>query len=265
MSETYEIYAIKYGEVKERYRRDNLLMVDDHASLMPIDFYIWVLRNDQRTILVDTGFDQKEAASRGRAVIAEPRDVLKHLDIDADAIDTAIISHLHFDHAGSLHHFENAHFHLQESEMAYATGPCMCDAALRKPFTADHVCEMVKSVYSGRVQFHNGDGEIAPGITVHHTPGHSKGMQSVRVMTEHGPVVLAIDAAHFYENFEERIPFPIVHNQEEMLKSFDVLERLAGGKRNVIPGHDPLVFKRYPAWKPDTDGIVHRLDLPRLD
>ncbi|MEO1720550.1 MAG: MBL fold metallo-hydrolase, partial [Pseudomonadota bacterium] len=100
MSETYEIYAIKYGEVKERYRRDNLLMVDDHASLMPIDFYIWVLRNDQRTILVDTGFDQKEAASRGRAVIAEPRDVLKHLDIDADAIDTAIISHLHFDHAG---------------------------------------------------------------------------------------------------------------------------------------------------------------------
>ena len=47
--------------------------------------------------------------------------------------------------------------------MAYATGPCMCHAHLRYPFTADHVCEMVRKVYSGRVQFHDGDAEVAPG------------------------------------------------------------------------------------------------------
>lgn len=265
MSETYEIYAIKYGEMKDRYRRDNFLMDDDHATPMPIDYYVWVLRNKHRTLMVDTGYDHKEAQARGRAIIAEPREVLKHLDIDAATIDTVIVSHLHYDHAGTLDHFPSARFHIQEAEMAYATGRCMCDASLRKPFTADHVCQMVKSVYSGRVQFQNGDGEIAPGITVHHTPGHSKGMQSVRVMTDHGPVVLAVDAAHFYENFERRIPFPIVHNQEDMLRSFDRLEALAGGQRNIVPGHDPLVFDRYPAWTPETAGIVHRLDLPRLD
>ena len=71
--------------------------------------------------------------------------------------------------------------------MAYATGPCMCHDHLRYPFTADHVCEMVRNVYSGRVIFHDGDGEVAPGITVHKIGGHSRGLQCVRVMTAGGP------------------------------------------------------------------------------
>ena len=58
--------------------------------------------------------------------------------------------------------FPNARFHLQAAEMTYATGPCMCHDHLRYPFTADHVCEMVRNVYSGRVMFHDGDGEVAP-------------------------------------------------------------------------------------------------------
>ena len=29
-------------------------------------------------------------------------------------------------------------------------------------------------------------------------------------------------------------------------------------------GIDPLVLKRYPAWKPQTEGFVHRVDVPRL-
>jgi hypothetical protein len=32
-----------------------------------------------------------------------------------------------------------------------------------------------------------------------------------------------------------------------------------------VPGHDPLVLQRYPALNAQTQGIVHRLDVPRLD
>lgn len=264
-TETYEILAIKYGEMTKRTRKDNFMHADDHDAPMPLDYYVWVVRNANRTILVDTGFDRKEAANRGRELAHEPREILERVGIDAEKLDTLIVSHLHFDHAGTLHDFPAARFHLQETEMAYATGRCMCDHALQLPFTADHVCEMVKNVYSGRVQFHDGDGYVAPGVTVHHVPGHSKGVQCVRVMTEHGPVVLAADATHFYENFEQRKPFYITVDVEATLRTYDKLEDLAGGKRNVVPGHDPLVTKRYPALKPDTQGIVHRLDLPRLD
>ena len=78
------------------------------------------------------------------------------------------------------------------------------------PFTADHVCEAVKRLYSGRVVFHDGEGQVADGVTVHCVGGHSRGLQCVRVLTDAGWLVLASDAAHYYENFEARKPFPIV-------------------------------------------------------
>jgi hypothetical protein len=40
---------------------------------------------------------------------------------------------------------------------------------------------------------------------------------------------------------------------------------LAGSPRRVVPGHDPLVLQRYPALNRETEGIVHRLDVARLD
>lgn len=266
MSETYEILSVKYGGVTKRTRADNFMhpTPDDHAAPMPIDYFVFVIRNANRTILVDTGFDHKEAKARGRQITAEPVEVLAKIGIKAADIKDTIITHLHFDHAGTMFHYPSCKFHLQEAEMAYATGKCMCEGSMKTPFTVDHVCEMVKNVYSGRVQFHDGDGQIAPGVTVHKSPGHSKGIQAIRVMTAHGPVVLASDVVHFYENIENRRPFFITIDQEATLKSYDRLVSLAGGLKNVIPGHDPLIMKRYPAWKPDTEGLVHRLDAPRI-
>ena len=149
--------------------------------------------------------------------------------------------------------------------MSYATGPCMCHNHLRYPFTGEHICDMVRHVYSGRVIFHEGDGEVAPGITVHKIGGHSRGLQCVRVMTSSGPVVLASDCSHFYENFEKGKVFPITIDIGNVLDGYNKLRALAASPRHVVPGHDPLVLQRYPALNSQTQGIAHRLDLPRLD
>jgi hypothetical protein len=37
---------------------------------------------------------------------------------------------------------------------------------------------------------------------------------------------------------------------------------MAGGLDRVIPGHDPLVLKLYPAARQGLEGVVARLDLP---
>jgi glyoxylase-like metal-dependent hydrolase (beta-lactamase superfamily II) len=124
---------------------------------------------------------------------------------------------------------------------------------------------MVRHVYSGRVEFHDGDGAIVPGITVHKIGGHSRGLQCVRVETASGPVVLASDATHYYENFEQGRPFPIVVDMADTLAGYRRLEDLAGSRRRVVPGHDPLVLQRYPAAGPQLAGIAHRLDVPRHD
>ena len=266
VAETYEILAVKYGENTARKAADNFMHPnpDDHASAMPIDYFVFVIRNANRTILVDTGFDHKEAAARGRKITEEPIVSLKRIGIEPGSIKETIITHLHFDHAGTMDQFPASKFHLQEAEMAYATGKCMCETAMRGPFTPDHVCQMVKNVYSGRVQFHDGDGQVAPGITVHKAPGHSQGIQAIRVNTAHGPVVLASDVVHFYANIEQRRPFYITIDTQATLASYDGLIAMAGGLKNVIPGHDPLILKRYPAWKPETAGLVHKLDAPRI-
>ncbi|MEM6373827.1 MAG: N-acyl homoserine lactonase family protein, partial [Pseudomonadota bacterium] len=147
--------------------------------------------------------------------------------------------------------------HMQAAEMAYATGPCMCHDTLRMPFTAGHVCEAVKRLYSGQVVFHDGDAEIADGVTVHCIGGHSRGLQAVRVRTQAGWMVLASDASHFYENFQQRKPFPIVVDLQNMLDGFDTLTRLASRPALIVPGHDPLVRTYFPRAMADH---IHRLD-----
>lgn len=260
-ADTYEILALKYGTHQERTRLDNFLFADDHAAHSPIDYFVWIIRNKDRTILVDTGFDRAEAKARGgRALSHEPRELLKEIGIDSETLETVIISHLHYDHAGTLDHFPKAHFHVQDAEVAFATGRCMCEPFMRRSFNADHVCSLVRKVYQGRVTFHDGEGQVAPGITVHHAPGHSRGLQCIRVKTASGYVVLAADVAHLYENMERRQPFPIVENVEATLRSYDTLARLATSRNHIVPGHDPLVLKRYPAMDSRTQGLVHRLD-----
>ena len=79
---------------------------------------------------------------------------------------------------------------------------------------------MIGRLFRGRVQFHDGTDELAPGITVHHVGGHTDGLQVMRVKTERGWVVLASDASHFYANFEQMRAYPTVYNVGDMLEGF---------------------------------------------
>ena len=264
-SDTYEILALKYAELTTRKRFESFIAADEHDGPHPIDYFVWVIRNADRTIVVDTGFDAAEGAKRGRKVDRAPAAALEQIGVAAGNVEQVVVTHLHYDHAGTLGAFPKARFHLQEAEMAYATGPCMCHNFLRYPFTVEHVCDMVRNVYSGRVVFHDGDAEIAPGVTVHKIGGHSRGLQCVRVATATGPVVLASDSSHYYENFEKGKVFPITIDIADVLDGYVRLQALAGSPRRVVPGHDPLVLKRYPALNSQTQGIVHRLDVARLD
>jgi glyoxylase-like metal-dependent hydrolase (beta-lactamase superfamily II) len=72
-------------------------------------------------------------------------------------------------------------------------------------------------------------------------------------------VVLGSDAAHFYANFEDYRPFPVVDDVADMLAGYDRMRALATSLDHIVPGHDPLVLARYPAFRAEVDGIV-RLD-----
>ncbi|WP_270933426.1 N-acyl homoserine lactonase family protein [Falsiroseomonas oryzae] len=258
----WQVLALRYG-AHERMAQANFLMpVADAHDAMPIDYFVWLLRGPGgREILVDTGFDPETAARRNRPIMRTVADCLRAVGTTPEAIRDVIISHLHYDHAGNLGLFPNATFHIQDREVAFATGRHMCSTCLRTTFEVEDVVKLVRAVYADRVCFHDGEGEVAPGVTVHRVGGHTDGMQMVRVATARGPLVLAVDAAHFYANAERQNPFPILFDLGAMVQGWRRARQLAGGDESlVIPGHDPLVRRRYPAM--DAEGEVVRLDLP---
>ena len=258
-TETYDVYAVRYATMQNRRRRDNFI-ADPHDGPMPIDYFVWAIVNNNRTIIVDTGFEHVEAGNRGRQLIRLPREGLALLGIESHSVEDVIITHMHYDHAGTLDDFPNARFHIQEQELSFVTGRYMCHNALRHGYSVGHVTGLIERLYADRVVFHDGDEVLAPGISVHHIGGHTRGLQCVRVNTRRGWVVLASDASHFYENMEKGSPFPIVFNVGDMLQGHVKLQRLAESPKHIVPGHDPLVMERYPAPDSELEGIVIRLD-----
>ena len=258
----YEIYAIKYAH-NERRASENFIggvAGDEHDGPMPLDYFVWLLRGGGREVVVDTGFSAAMAAKRQREHIRCPSEGLKLLGVNAQSVKDVVVTHLHYDHIGNFELFPSATFHLQDREMRYATGRHMGQPVFRGAYEVEDVVGMVRSVYAGRVTFHDGDAQIAPGVSVHHIGGHTMGMQAVRVMTARGWVVLASDASHFYANMEQVRPFPIVYSVADMVEGYARLRALADSASHIIPGHDPLVLERYPAPSRDLEGIVVRLD-----
>ena len=258
--DVHEVYAIAYARV-DRRSPDNFLGGDPHDVPMPLAYYVWLIVSESgRTIVVDTGFDQRGAELRKREITLPVGQGLRDFGVDLAAVEDVIITHLHYDHCGNDGLFANARFHLQEAEIAYATGRCMCHPVIRTPFEVEDVVAMVRRVYAGRVAFHDGAAEIVPGVSVHHIGGHSRGLQAVRVRTRRGWVVLASDVAHFYAHLDQRRPYPVIDSVPAMLEGFDTVERLASSRDHVVPGHDPIVQAIYPAARPGTEGWAVRLD-----
>lgn len=255
----HEVYAIKYAH-HERNASANFIGGDPHDGPMPMDYFVWLVRGKDGDIVVDTGFNAAMAAKRGRQLSLPVEQGLRLMGVEAAAVKDVVITHLHYDHVGNFDLFPQATFHLQDLEMRYATGRCMTVEAMRHPYEPEDVVGMVRRVYAGRVRFHDGDGEIAPGVTVHHVGGHTMGLQIVRVATRRGRVVLASDASHYYANMEQGRPFPIVYNVGDMVEGWRRAHALADSPAHVIPGHDPLVMQRYAAPSPALQGVAVRLD-----
>jgi glyoxylase-like metal-dependent hydrolase (beta-lactamase superfamily II) len=255
----YELYAIRYAHRPAR-RADHFIFGDPHDGPMDMDYFIWAAVGSQRSFVIDLGFSKETAARRNRNFLRCPIESLRLVGLEPKTVQDVVVTHLHYDHAGNFKLLPAAQFHIQEPEIHFAAGRHVRQPFFKPGYEVEDIVDVVRLNYADRVMFYNGRVDLAPGITLEPTPGHTPGQQVVRVHTRRGWVVLLSDAGHYYENIRNRRPYPAVTNLPEMIDSFDRIMDMAGGLDRAIPGHDPLVLQMYPAARPELAGAVVRLD-----
>src|SRR5258707_301323 len=127
--ENYRIFAVKYA-YHDRRARENFLGGDPHDVSMPLDYFVWAVVGESRTFIGEPGFDGEMAGKGGRTDQNSVEEGLKKIGIRAGPVEGVIIKDMDYGHAGNRLVFPGARYHVQDREMAYCTGRCMCHGSL---------------------------------------------------------------------------------------------------------------------------------------
>jgi glyoxylase-like metal-dependent hydrolase (beta-lactamase superfamily II) len=259
---TYEVLAVCYGTRVTR-KSDVFFEYKQYGepdAELGMAYYFWVVRNAERTIVVDTGFDPDVGVRRGRTVVCPPVEALGRLGIDPRAVSLLVLTHLHYDHIGNVAAFEGVPIAAPERELAFWRSPIAARRHFAMHVERDEVEQVLRLYDGGGVQALGPREEIVPGVTAVHIGGHTPGQQALVVDSAAGTVVLASDSFHYYEELELDRPFAILCDLEEMYRGFDTLRELsAGAPELLVAGHDPLVMERYPSVAGDAAGLAVRV------
>ncbi|GAA4403229.1 N-acyl homoserine lactonase family protein [Tsukamurella soli] len=245
----YEVVAVEYASMtqdKSSYYHQ-FEQYGERDVLAPISFYFWVIRRGDLVVLVDCGMRLATAHARGFPVSGiDPEEALRHFGVEPADVDHVVISHMHFDHVGCLDLFPHAQFTIADAEYDFWTGPYADRAFFACASQPDEVVAIQRLAQAGRLRWIEEETEILPGITVTPFRGHTPGQIITQVSTDAGLVVLASDAAHFYEEIDKDRPFFLFNDLEGMYRCYDYLRELAARPDTwVVPGHDPLVMSRF--------------------
>jgi glyoxylase-like metal-dependent hydrolase (beta-lactamase superfamily II) len=195
---------------------------NDEPWWIPVN--IALLRTDDVTLLVDTG-----AGPHPRAFFPEGDarllDELERLGVAPVDVDIVVHTHLHIDHVGWDGSFPNARYVVHEDDWAHFMSR---ESLAQRP----HLREKVLPLEVERV---TGETEIAPGVAVFPTPGHTPGHMSLRA----GPFAVLGDlVAHELQVEDPGLVFVNDMDADQAAATRrQVLGELADAGAEVVTGH----------------------------
>lgn len=243
----YSILALKYaGPLTSSVAK--VLLNTDWDKQIERNYYIWVVRSEGKTVVIDCGVRLALAEQRTLHGYVSPAEILRRVGIDAACVEHLVITHIHRDHVGGIELFPRAKVYVQRKEFDFWT---LDPLALRPSFSQDSDQVAVQGLAalrgSERLVLIDGDREILPGIKLLLTPGHTPALQSVAVSTAKGVAILTSDCAHVHRTFEMDMPSSMICDLPEWMRSLEKLRKLVHGNLDMLfPGHDVGMRLKYP-------------------
>jgi glyoxylase-like metal-dependent hydrolase (beta-lactamase superfamily II) len=232
--------------------------------------YVYIEGNGHK-ILVDIGHDNNSSNLHYNEInditdYQYPDAVLAKVGARPEEIDTVILTHAHYDHAGAMRWFPNATFYLQRRELetsraALEASP-LFDSLIGALDPSD-ISELERLAAEGRLDLLDGPLELFPGLEIKTAwDTHTKGGQYA-VLSDHvgNPWVITGDAMYSYGNAEGingeggyvNIGFGGGSGWEGLLL-IDELVKTAGDTSRLVIVHESETFKRNPSQLFD-DGL----------
>jgi len=254
--ETWTVHVLEYARCSKQPMAS---LVWGTFNEPPIDtpFSFVLAQGGGRTVLCDCGFMKEGngvnfAAKFGVPIWVSPVRLLAKMGIAPEDVTDIVLSHAHFDHAGSIEQFPKAQIYLQKSEMlswieAFALPARF--SILTDVVDPDDIRSALEASFEHRLTLVDGDRDnLLPGLSVRLAKGHTMGQQFITLETAKGRYAVAGDCIYSARNLtgegcgDQHRYVPLgagVGSVWDQLLSFDRLEQSVDGDRSrIIILHD---------------------------
>jgi N-acyl homoserine lactone hydrolase len=151
----------------------------------------YVIRHQDGLVLFDTGIGEghEEAERRYQPTVRIPlRDALVSVSADLHQVRAIVNCHFHLDHCGGNPLFPGKPIFAQRIEHEAAN-------------SLDYTVPEIVDFEGVNLELHEGEADVAPGLRIIPTPGHTPGHQSLIVETIEGRVLIAGQATNDASEF----------------------------------------------------------------
>jgi len=259
-----KIHLIQTGtvKIKKSQRRQEgkgglgkVLWGKEWTEWLPI--YAWVIEHAEGVILVDTG-ETAQTNEAGyfprwqpyyklavRMNVSPEQEIgpqMKNLGLEPEDVQQVILTHLHTDHAGGMHHFPNSKFLVSEKEHQNALGlPGMIQGYLPHRWPKWFAPQFIQFESKDFGPFEESYAVTKAGdVIIVPTPGHTPNHTSVIVKMDGVSYFLAGDTSYTQELLLEKHPDGVSPNPEVAKQTLDKILQYAKSNPTVyLPTHDP--------------------------